>query len=272
MGRQRKIHIQQSMLNLAGTKFRDPRGGKRKGAGRPLKNGRRRTPHVRRATFRASQPIHVSIKFLDSVVKTVNGFRKMDLYRALRKALVTTGRREDMRIVHMSIQDSHLHLLVEADGKTALSRGIQGFKISAAKWINRAIWERAGSKGALRKGTVFAERYYNEVITSPRQARNALAYVLNNWRRHREDRGEYATKLLDKFSTGILFDGWRDFDRSQWPIPRDYEPLVVWEARTWLLREGWRRHGLISVYERPAHSLHPHIARKLARQAAAQAR
>jgi hypothetical protein len=96
-----------------------------------------------------------------------------------------------------------------------------------------------------------------------------LSYVLNNWRRHREDRGEYATKLLDKFSTAVLFDGWRDFDRSQWLIPRDYEPLVVWEARTWLLREGWRRHGLISVYERPAHALHPHVARKLARQAAA---
>ncbi|HEY4182226.1 MAG TPA: transposase [Kofleriaceae bacterium] len=266
MGRYRKIHIQQSLLNLAGTTIRDPRGGKRKGAGRPPKNGRRKTPHRRRPAFRASQPVHVSIKFLDSVVKTVDGFRKMDLYRALRKALVTTGRREDMRIVHMSIQDSHLHLIIEADGKTALSRGIQGFKISAAKWINRAIWERGGSVGTLRKGTVFAERYFNEVITSPRQARNALSYVLNNWRRHRLDRGEGTYKLIDKFSSALKFDGWKDFDRQQWSIPRDYEPLVVWEARTWLLREGWRRHGLISVYERPGHGLNAATKRRLAKQ------
>src|SRR5882757_7594776 len=134
MGKFRKIHIQQSLLNLAGTKIRDRRGGKRRGAGRPPKDGRRRTPHARRAAFRASQPVHVSIKFLDGVVKAVDGFRKLDLYRALRRAMLTTARREDMRIVHMSIQDSHLHLIIEADGKTALSRGMQGFKISAAKW------------------------------------------------------------------------------------------------------------------------------------------
>jgi putative transposase len=266
MGRYRKIHIQQSLLNLAGTKVRDPRGGTRKGAGRPPTAGRRRTPHRRRAAFRASQPVHVSIKFLDTVVKTVDGFRKMDLYKALRRALVTTGRREDMRIVHVSIQDSHLHLIVEADGKTALARGIQGFKISAAKWINRAIWERGGRKGPLRKGAVFAERYFSEVIRSPRQARNALSYVLNNWRRHRLDQGELAHKLIDKFSTALMFDGWRDFDRREWSIPRDYESLVVWEPRTWLLREGWRRHGLISVYERPAHALHSSVARRLARE------
>jgi putative transposase len=260
MPRSRKRHVQLEMLNKAGTKPASGRGGKRLNAGRKPKNGYRAgPPHGRRQVFRASQPLHVSFK----VVARVGELRKMDLYAALRQATLTTAKRDDMRIVHVSIQSSHVHLLVEADNRTALSRGMQGFKISAAKWINRALWDRAGRKGLLFKGQVFEDGYHLEVIESPRQARNALAYVLNNWRRHREDRGEDAHKLVDKFSTGILFDGWKErAGLGTWPIPAHYEPLIVWEPRTWLLREGWRRHGLISVQERPAHTLRSSARKK----------
>jgi putative transposase len=253
------------MVNVDGTKFRDRRGGKRAGAGRKPVNGVKAGPsHRRRIAFRASQPVHISLRFVDGIVG-----RRMEIYGALQKALVTTGKRTDMRIVHLSLQGSHVHLLVEADGKTALSRGIGAFKISAAKWINRAIWEGAGSRGKLRKGKVFAERFYCEVIETPRQARNALVYVLNNWRRLREDRGEDESKLVDRFSTGVLFDGWKELaGGGTWAVPSWYEPLSVWNARTWLLREGWRRHGLISVYERPAHGLNAAAKRRLARAAA----
>ncbi|CAN5903403.1 hypothetical protein BH11MYX2_BH11MYX2_28290 [soil metagenome] len=114
---------------------------------------------------------------------------------------------------------------------------------------------------------MFDDRYYSEVIETPRQARNALAYVLNNWRRHREDRGEHESALVDKFSTGILFDGWKErAGQSKWAVPPGYEPLFVWQARTWLLREGWRRYGLISLHERPAHGLNAATKRLLARQ------
>ncbi|CAN5782194.1 hypothetical protein BH11MYX2_BH11MYX2_13260 [soil metagenome] len=263
MARARKIHVQQELLNLAGTKFRDPRGGKRTGAGRKPRGERAGTPHRRRVAFRASQPLHISLKLLD----VVGSLREMDIYAALQKALTTTGKRTDMRIVHMSIQDTHVHLLVEADGKTALSRGMQGFKISAAKWINRALWERNGCRGKRRKGAVFADRYYCEVIETPRQARNALAYVLNNWRRHRLDRGEDEYKLVDRFSTGVRFDGWKErAGHGRFASPPGYVELNVWEPRTWLLRVGWRRHGLISVYERPAHGLNAATKRRLARQ------
>ncbi|CAN5810752.1 hypothetical protein BH11MYX2_BH11MYX2_12230 [soil metagenome] len=255
------------MLDKAGMKRATGWGGKRKGAGRPPKNGfRAGPPHGRRPAFRASQPVHVSFQ----VVKRVGELRKMDLYGALRKATLTTAKRQDMRIVHVSIQNSHVHLLVEADGRTALSRGVQGFKISAAKWINRALWERGGCKGKLSKGRVFDDRYYSEVIETPRQARNALAYVLNNWRRHREDRGQNAYARIDKFSTAIRFDGWKEHANGvRWSVPADYEELVVWEPRTWLLTTGWRRHGLISYYERPAHALNATTVRRLTREAAA---
>jgi hypothetical protein len=35
---------------------------------------------------------------------------------------------------------------------------------------------------------VFPDRYHERVLASPRQCRNAICYVLNNFRRHGEDR------------------------------------------------------------------------------------
>jgi REP element-mobilizing transposase RayT len=61
------------------------------------------------------------------------------VYRVVREATLTTARREDFRIVHLSIQRTHIHLLVEANDKRALAAGLQGFQISAAKHLNAAI-------------------------------------------------------------------------------------------------------------------------------------
>src|SRR5207244_3065593 len=64
-----------------------------------------------------------------------------------------------------------------------------------------------------RRGRVFADRYHVRVIKSPRQARNTLSYVLNNWRKHREDQaGLPATWLVDPFSSGISFPDWKEME------------------------------------------------------------
>ena len=99
-----------------------------------------------------------------------------------------------MRIVHASIQREHIHLLIEAETKGELSRGMQGFTISAAKQVNRALGRK--------NGRVFSDRYHSEVITTPRRARHALAYVLNNWRKHGEDRRSTYKTDLDAMPVG----------------------------------------------------------------------
>ena len=48
-------------------------------------------------------------------------------------------------------------------------------------------WQIQINKTLERTGKVFQFRYHRVDITTPRQMRCALAYVLNNWRRHRED-------------------------------------------------------------------------------------
>ena len=202
------------------------------------------------------------------------------------------------KIVNLTIQRTHLHLIVEAETSEALSRGMQAFQISAAKQLNAAVsraggwWERRQGRaklfrdalrvnGALRvesasvkrrraayalacvqlpkrrKGRVFADRYHARMITSPRQAHRELAYVLNNWRKRGEDReGVARTWIIDPYATGWCFDGWRERADSPfvWQLRASYEPIPVYVPRMWLLREGWRRHGLISTHEVPGSS------------------
>jgi hypothetical protein len=146
--------------------------------------------------------------------------------------------RQDFRICQLSIQGNHLHLIVEADDAVALARGMQGFQISCARRLNGALG---------RRGQVFTDRYHPVVLKSPRQVRNALCYVINNWRRHREDAGRAA---VDAYSSGIGFDGWKIAVNRR--ITAETELLPVKFAHGWLLTHGWRRHGLISPWERPA--------------------
>jgi hypothetical protein len=105
-----------------------------------------------------------------------------------------------------------------------------------------------------RRGTVFPDRFHQELITTPSQARHALSYVLNNWRKHREDRGaKTRTWNVDPFSTGVLFDGWKENadDPLMWKWRDTYDPLVVYRPKSWLLRVGWRGRGLIGFGEVP---------------------
>jgi len=133
---------------------------------------------------------------------------------------------------------------VEVQDRIALARGMQGFQIAAAKYINAAISKRRDER---RKGRVFADRYHPEIITNRRQARHALAYVLNNWRKHREHDFE-PNWQIDPFSSASSFDGWRE-DVEAWP--ETYQPLPVWKPKVWLLSEGWKLYGLISTKETP---------------------
>jgi hypothetical protein len=133
--------------------------------------------------------------------------------------------------------------LAEADDKRALSNGLRAFMISAARHLNRA---------AGRRGAAFPTRYHATQLRTPRQVRNALCYVLNNWRHHAEDtRGPAQRRAsLDPYATGLLFDGWLDAPR--FTSPGDYEPLPVAGARSWLLTAGWRlHHPLIGLREIP---------------------
>jgi REP element-mobilizing transposase RayT len=226
-----------------------PRGGKRRGAGRPPKGKRSSEPHKERPFLNARYPVHITLR----VVREVGNLRRRCVYQAIREATLTTALRENFRIVQLSIQRTHVHLLVEAKDKAALAAGMQGFQISAAKHLNAAISK--GRSGPRRRGVVFPDRYHAEIITSPRQARHALSYVMNNWRKHEEDRAApMSSWTIDWFSSAAMFPGWAEYGDEPflWSSPPTYDPLVVYQPRTWLLREGWKKSGPISCLETPS--------------------
>jgi len=235
MGRPLKRHQQRELF--------PKHGGKRKGAGRPPKGPRSSQSHKKRPTIKKSEPVHVTIRVEDELAE----LRQRDAYKAVRTAMWKVFDRDEFHIINVSIQGSHVHLLVEAADRKALSRGMQALQISAAKHINRVLSKRRKER---RRGRVFCDRYHEESIKNRRQARHALAYVLNNWRRHGEHRvKELRGFAIDPFSSAITFDGWREPIEVDWPAT--YEPLPVWKPRTWLMTTGWRMYGLISVAETP---------------------
>jgi REP element-mobilizing transposase RayT len=203
---------------------------------RRKKPGRKRTgrcsdsPHRTRPAHAKRHPVHVVLRTLPGVPRLRRGRVLRAARQALRKALAKPA----FRVVHVSLQHNHVHFLVEAADRDALRAGMQGLAISLAKRINRACG---------RRGKLFAHRYHATTITSPTQTRNALAYVLNNWRRHREDRapGRARIAALDPYASGLSFDGWRDGTR--FAVPNDFEPLPVARAETWLLTVGWRTYA-----------------------------
>lgn len=137
-------------------------GGSRAGAGRPARGPRPSEPHKPRPALSARHPVQITAR----VVPAVGRLRRRQPYRAIRRALQTSLGRADFRIVELCVRATRLELLVEADDKTALARGMQGFQIAAARYLNRV---------ARRRGPVFPDRYRARILTTRRAVRRAIA-------------------------------------------------------------------------------------------------
>jgi REP element-mobilizing transposase RayT len=161
----------------------------------------------------------------------VGSLRAARLYPALEAAIAASSR-SDFRLVHFSVQGDHVHLVAEAHDKRALSAGMRGLMIRVARALNRASG---------RSGPVWADRYHCRELRTPREVRNALAYVLLNARKHGRE-----VAPVDPCSSARWFDGWRDHSAI---VDLAVAPPAVVAPRTWLLGAGWRRHGLLRFDE-----------------------
>lgn len=201
-------------------------GGARRNAGPRPAPGRRRPSHHRRPLHDTRCPAHATLRASSSLpsLRLAGIFPAIQL--ALRSSSTTT-----FRVLHFSVQRDHIHLLVEADAPAALPRGMQGLAIRVAKAINRTL---------RRRGKVWESRYHCRSLRTPREVRNALVYVLQNFRKH----GESASGF-DPCSSARWFTGWQIPTRSR----ADGAPTVP--PRSWLAAVGWRRLGLLGLEEAP---------------------
>jgi REP-associated tyrosine transposase len=183
--------------------------------------------------------VHVTLRVRPGVASLRGGA----LVREWRRSLAEASERGSFRVAHYSLQSDHAHLIVEAQGKEALASGMKSIAARLARAVNRV---------SARSGPVLDGRYHHRSLRSPREVRRALAYVLLNARRHLAKRrhvSRVAPAHVDGASSGRWFDGWRPEVASR--IPNETGAPEVARARTWLLRVGWRRHGLVDPGEVP---------------------
>jgi REP element-mobilizing transposase RayT len=161
--------------------------------------------------------------------------------REWRRSLAEAAERGSFRVNHYSLQGDHAHLIVEAQGKHALACGMKSVAARLARALNRVSG---------RSGPVLDGRYHHRSLRTPREVRRALAYVLLNARRHLAKRRHASgAAVLDPASSARWFDGWRATARG--PLPEPGMAPEVARPRTWMLRVGWRRQGLVDPAEVP---------------------
>jgi putative transposase len=217
-------------------------GGRRQGAGRKARAKRGNVRHEARPVHRASEPVHVTLR------SGVRSLRSAFVFPTLRGAIRDLNRRwkERFRVVHFSVQSDHLHLLVEATDRKALLGGVRGLSVSVARRLNRLVF---------RRGRVIEDRWHGRALSTPRAVRHALVYLLANFKKHESLVGTG----VDAFSSAPYFSGFAEL-AGRLPVVSDLLRVAGRdgargspgeEPRTWLLRAGWRHHGLISVHEAP---------------------
>jgi REP element-mobilizing transposase RayT len=200
---------------------------------------------------RAGEPVHVTLRARLSVL------RSQYVFPTVRIALARGARRDEarFRLLHFSVQGDHVHLLVEAADKRALSSGVRSLAIRVALYVNELL---------MRRGSLWADRWHGRALKTPREVRNALGYVFGNFRKHaaRVNGRAPMPAGIDPYSSAEYFDGFCEWspasgvappfaERPLWRGPTTPDESPVTAPRTWLARTGWRRHGLLGVDEGP---------------------
>jgi REP element-mobilizing transposase RayT len=193
---------------------------------------RRHVWHRKRPEISGDTPIHIAIRVRKGTIK----LRPRRVFRIVRAALVAASQKIFFRLVEYSVQRTHLHLIVEADDKFALSRAMRSLSIRIAKRINQVMGTR---------GVRIPERYFMSVLKTPLDVRTALQYVLNNYRRHEAQFGRRCREgWIDPCSSAIWFNDWTHAPRrSRDPCPD--LPRGNTLPRSDMLRDGWKAWGRI---------------------------
>ena len=208
------------------------RGGRRDGAGRkPVKGRRSNVPHRPRQRHAASRPVHVTLRAKNGLPS----LRSERIYGMFNSVILDQRKRRyasSFQVVEFTVQENHLHLIVEARGPSAhreLRAGVSGLVIAFAKRLNMML---------RRRGKVWGDRWHGRELGSPREVRNALVYVFRNLAKH--GTRMIGQDLVDVMSSALRFHGWTSpltfyvDDELQWPNA---------PPRTWLLDDGWITRG-----------------------------
>ncbi len=189
--------------------------------------------HQARPRLGKKEVLHLTLKLR----RGLPSLRRAKAFAAIQRSFYKYSRGDGFRLVQFGVQKDHLHLIAEADSKTALSKAMQKLAISLAKRLDW-LWSKMT---ASKIGRIFKERYHQHVLKTAQEARNALVYVIQNAKKH----GEIRAHERDFYSSARFFDGFTNAKPQ--PLP----DKLLSRATAWLLTTAWRQKGLIPVSEVP---------------------
>jgi len=189
-GRKEKVLNRQIRERSEGKKIQ-------RGPGRPpLDNGR--VPHSSRPRLAKKSALHVTLR----VNRNVPNLRTRRRFNAIKHAFVRfcgsgkgrTQAAEGFRLVSFAVLANHVHFVVEADSKRALSMGMQKLLHSISRRLNALSVREHGGRVSTQGGDyaklhgwlgrVFSDRYHSHLLSSPTEMVRAVRYVLQNAERH----------------------------------------------------------------------------------------
>jgi putative transposase len=170
-------------------------GGRRKGAGRKPVGKTAGVAHVERAVLPPRFPVHVTWRMKEDVWN----LRTRRCFGPMKRAMYAGATRFGFRLVHYAVMGNHLHMIVEAPDRRALTRAMKGLGVRVAKALNRVMG---------RNGRVVGDRYHARMLKTPTEVKRARHYLLTNARKH------YGVVGADPYASQVA---------------------VVWPG-TWLLR------------------------------------
>lgn len=167
--------------------------------------------------------------------------RSQLVYTAILRQL-NGAKRRGIRVVHFSVQEDHLHLMVEASDGKELARQLQFLFSRIAVAVNRVIG---------RRGSLFADRHHRHELKTPTETRRALLYILFNTRKHIAGEAPFSSELfatLDERSSAPWFEMWHPEARPPPELVARHRAeqggdSPVSKPETWLARGGWQRAG-----------------------------
>ncbi len=137
------------------------RGGARPGAGRPP-GPRAWVLHRERQPIPGHCPVHVTLR----VRQGVPSLRRPPIVREFLPSLALASDRGGFRVVLHALESDRVHLIVEAKGRDALSRGMKSVAARLGRAVNRAC---------ARSGPVLDGRYRIRLLHTPAEVDAALA-------------------------------------------------------------------------------------------------
>ena len=152
-------------------------GGWRPGAGRKPKGEFALVAHGLRPKVPKGAAVLITLEFKPGLPAMDRGGAAQVLATALRESDGRCG----LALLAHALYPDHLHLIVRARSRLALSRGMNGLGVRTARALNGFLE---------RRGTVFADRYEARPLANEREVRAARRSPCE-WRRAPESAGRY---------------------------------------------------------------------------------